>query len=136
MSLSIPGRRQPGASPLVGDYPAARSLLLQRQGGALRLGTKYAAAQDFVNGVGWLNKNDFSKATELLGSSLRIDQNPETAYFPSKVEMANGDWRAAVDDLNWILANKGKVVIGSVATVIPLAQQELNVCYKRSGIRL
>jgi lipopolysaccharide biosynthesis regulator YciM len=72
-------------------------------------------------------------AVTQLASSNRIDSSPETAYFLAQAEMEQGDWQGAVASLNDVLDERGAVVIDGPAALIPLAEYELSICYRRLG---
>jgi hypothetical protein len=62
-----------------------------------------------------------------------MNQSPETAYFLAKAEMGLDEWNAAIDHLNFIITNKAKVFIDSVASLIPLSEYDLSICYRSLG---
>jgi len=118
---------------LSGDPANAKALLTRLNKDAPNLGLKYAAAEPFVAGIESLRKNDFEQAKVKLTSSFFIDQSPETAYFLAKAEMGLGNWDAAICNLNFIVSKKVKVIIDSVASLIPLSEYDLGVCYRAKG---
>ena len=68
-----------------------------------------------------------------LASSNRIDSSPETAYFVAQAEMEQGDWQGAVDSLNNVLGERGSLIIDGPAALIPLAEYDLSICYRKLG---
>lgn len=121
---------------IIGDYGKARGLLASQIQAAPGLGKEYAAAAPFVEGMESLEERDFKKAKGQLASSFEKDKNPETAYFLAIAEMNLKDskeWDLATDHLNFIVGNKVKVFIDSIASLIPLSEYALGVCYKAKG---
>ena len=47
--------------------------------------------------------------------------------------MSLGDWNAAISHLSFILQNREKVLVDSVALLIPLSEYDLGVCYRSLG---
>ena len=80
-----------------------------------------------------LEKRDLANAIPKLESSFQIDQNPETAYFLAQAQMQQGDCQSAIQSFNLVLENKGTVVEDSVASLIPLAEYNLSICYGKLG---
>lgn len=62
-----------------------------------------------------------------------MDSSPETAYFMAQAEMEQGDWQRASDSLNDLLSDPGAVIIDGPAALIPLAEYDLSICYRRLG---
>jgi len=118
---------------VLGDHATAQGFLNQQQSAAPGLGLKYGATKPFIDGMESLNRHDFKAGTEQLALSFRMDQSPETAYFLAKAEMGKGDWDAAIISLNSILRNKARVFTDSIASLIPLAEYDLGVCYQGLG---
>ncbi len=118
---------------VLGDHATAQSFLSQQQSAAAGLGLKYGATKPFIDGMESLKSHDFKAATDQLALSFRMDQSPETAYFLAKAEMGKGDWNAAIISLNSILQNKARVFTDSIASLIPLAEYDLSICYQGLG---
>ena len=47
--------------------------------------------------------------------------------------MEQGDWQGAVDSLNDVLGERGSLVIDGPAALIPLAEYDLSISYRRLG---
>ncbi len=47
--------------------------------------------------------------------------------------MEQGDWKGTVNSLTDVLGERGTVVIDGPAALIPLAEYELSICYRRLG---
>jgi hypothetical protein len=118
---------------MIGDYKSARSYLVRAQTVDARLELEYGAADPFIDGLESLGQKNFKMASERLNTSFSMNQSPETAYFLAKAEMGLGDWNAAINHLDFILANKAKVFVDSVASLIPLSEYDLSVCYRSLG---
>jgi DNA-binding winged helix-turn-helix (wHTH) protein/predicted Zn-dependent protease len=118
---------------VIGDFEQARSFLARQAQAAPGLGKQYAAAGPFVGGMESLERRDFTNAESLLRSSFDKDENPETAYFLALAEMSLKHWDSAVDRLNFIGNHKVKILIDSVASLIPLSEYDLGVCYRAKG---
>ena len=118
---------------VIGDFAKARSLLAPQIQAAPGLGVQYAAAGPFVDGMESFERRDFTKAESQLASSLEKDGNPETAYFLARSEMSLKEWDLAIGHLNLIGNSKVKVFIDSVASLIPLSEYNLGVCYRAKG---
>lgn len=117
-----------------GDYVDAQNVLQQHRDHSSHLGpTRYGAAEQFVDGMASLEKRDLANAIPKLESSFQIDQNPETAYFLAQAQMQQGDCQSAIQSFNLVLENKGTVVEDSVASLIPLAEYNLSICYGKLG---
>jgi DNA-binding winged helix-turn-helix (wHTH) protein/tetratricopeptide (TPR) repeat protein len=118
---------------VLGDHATAQRFLGRQQSSSPGLGLKYGATKPFIDGMESLKGHDFNAATEQLALSFRMDQSPETAYFLAKAEMGKGDWDAAIISLNSILRNKARVFTDSIASLIPLAEYDLSLCYQGLG---
>jgi DNA-binding winged helix-turn-helix (wHTH) protein/tetratricopeptide (TPR) repeat protein len=118
---------------MIGDDANAQSFLARAQRVEPGLELEYGAADPFIHGLESLRRKDFEMASEQLNTSFSMNQSPETAYFLAKAEMGLGDWSAAINHLNFIIKNKAKVFIDSVASLIPLSEFDLSVCYRSSG---
>jgi DNA-binding winged helix-turn-helix (wHTH) protein/thioredoxin-like negative regulator of GroEL len=116
-----------------GDYIAAQNVLQQHRDIASQFGEKFGAAEQFVDGMGSLEKHDLANAIAQLESSNRKDPNPETTYFLAQAQMRQGDWQSAIQSLNRVLENRGTVVEDSVASLVPLAEYNLSICYGKLG---
>jgi hypothetical protein len=68
-----------------------------------------------------------------LANSNRIESSPETAYFMAHAEMEQGDWQGAINSLNDLLGDRGAIVIDGPAALIPLAEYDLSICYRKLG---
>jgi tetratricopeptide (TPR) repeat protein len=115
------------------DFVAARAILKGNSEDAATLGQSYPAAEQFIDGLEALEGHETGVAVAQLASSNRIDSSPETAYFLAQAEMEQGDWQGAVASLNDVLDERGAVVIDGPAALIPLAEYELSICYRRLG---
>ncbi len=115
------------------DFVAARAILKEHSEDAAGLGQAYPAAEQFIDGLEALEGHDIGVAVAQLASSNRIDSSPETAYFMAKAEMEQGDWRGAVDSLDDVLDERGAVIIDGPAALIPLAEYDLSICYRKLG---
>lgn len=115
------------------DFVAARAVLKEHSGDAAGLGQAYPAAEQFIDGLEALEGHDIGVAVAQLASSNRIDPSPETAYFMAQAEMEQGDWQGAVDSLNDVLDERGAVIIDGPAALIPLAEYDLSICYRKLG---
>ena len=51
----------------------------------------------------------------------------------AQAEMEQGDWQGASDSLNDLLSDRGAVIIDGPAALIPLAEYDLSICYRRLG---
>jgi DNA-binding winged helix-turn-helix (wHTH) protein/tetratricopeptide (TPR) repeat protein len=118
---------------MTGDHANALRFLTQIQNTAPQLGKEYDAAIPFIDGLEWTKKNEFNKAVDQLNSSFDKDHNPETAYFLAFAEMNLKEWDPAIVHLNIIMNSKVKVFIDSVASLIPLSEYNLGVCYRAKG---
>jgi DNA-binding winged helix-turn-helix (wHTH) protein/tetratricopeptide (TPR) repeat protein len=118
---------------MIGDYKSARSFLVRAQKVDARLELEYGAADPFIDGLESLGQKNFKMASERLNTSFSMNQSPETAYFLAKAEMGLGDWNAAINHLDFILTNKAKVFVDSIASLIPLSEYDLSICYRRIG---
>jgi DNA-binding winged helix-turn-helix (wHTH) protein/Tfp pilus assembly protein PilF len=115
------------------DFMDARAVLKGHSEDAAALGQSYPAAEQFIDGLEALEGHEMGVAIAQLASSNRIDSNPETAYFIAQAEMEQGDWQGAVDSLNDVLGERGAVVIDGPAALIPLAEYDLSICYRKLG---
>ncbi len=115
---------------MVGDFPAARGVLREYSGAAADLGRSYPAAEQFVDGLEALEKHDSAAGVGLLASSNHTDSSPETSYFTAQAKMQIGDWGGAIDSLKEILRDRGTVLLDGPAPLIPLAENDLSICYK------
>jgi len=115
------------------DFVAARAVLKGHIGDAATLGQSYPAAEQFIDGLEALERREVEVAVSQLASSNRIDSSPETAYFLAQAEMEQGDWQGAVTSLNGVLDERGAVIIDGPAALIPLAEHDLSICYRRLG---
>jgi len=115
------------------DFVSARAVLKEHSEDAAALGQTYPAAEQFIDGLEALKGHDVEVSVAQLASSNRIDSSPETAYFLAQAEMEQGDWKGAVDFLTDVLDERGTVVIDGPAALIPLAEYELSICYRRLG---
>ena len=115
------------------DFVAARAVLKEHSEDAAALGQTYPAAEQFIDGLEALKGHDVEVSVAQLASSNRIDSSPETTYFLAQAEMEQGDWKGAVDFLTDVLDERGTVVIDGPAALIPLAEYELSICYRRLG---
>jgi len=118
---------------MIGDDAEAKNILARTQGTGAVPELEYGAAEPFVNGLESLKRKDFKKASEQLDTSFSMNQSPETAYFAAKAEMSLGDWNAAISHFSFILQNREKVLVDSVALLIPLSEYDLGVCYRSLG---
>ena len=118
---------------IAGDFTAAQDVLQQNRDVATGDSQSYAAAKQFVEGVRSLERQDVPVAIRQLKSSYDDDPNPETAYFTAKAQMQQGDWQSAIQSFNLVLENKGTVVLDSVASLIPLTEYNLSICYGKLG---
>ena len=118
---------------MVDDFAAARAVLKEHSENAAALGQSYPATEQFIDGLEALELHKVGVAISLLASSNRIDSSPETAYFVAQAEMEQGDWQGAVDSLNDVLGERGSLVIDGPAALIPLAEYDLSICYRRLG---
>jgi len=118
---------------MVDDFAAARAVLKEHSENAAALGQSYPATEQFIDGLEALELHKVGVAISLLASSNRIDSSPETAYFVAQAEMEQGDWQGAVDSINDVLGVRGSVVIDGPAALIPLAEYDLSICYRRLG---
>ena len=94
---------------------------------------KDSATKPFIDGIDSFYKGDLRLAAKLLDNSFSLDSDPETAYFLAKAEMGMGNWDAAINHLDFISDNKAKVLVKSVASLIPMAEFELSKCYSNKG---
>jgi predicted Zn-dependent protease len=115
------------------DFVAARAVLKEHSEDAPSLGQTYPAAEQFTDGLEALQRHNVGLAVAQLASSNRIDSSPETTYFLAQAEMEQGDWKGAVNSLTDVLRERGTVVIDGPAALIPLAEYELSICYRRLG---
>lgn len=118
---------------MVDDFAAARAVLKAHSEDAAALGQSYPATEQFIDGLEALEGHKAGAAIALLASSNRIDSSPETAYFVAQAEMEQGDWQGAVDSLNDVLGERGSLVIDGPAALIPLAEYDLSISYRRLG---
>jgi DNA-binding winged helix-turn-helix (wHTH) protein len=118
---------------MIGDDTNAQRFLVRGQKIGPGLELEYGAAEPFINGLESLRRRDFKMASDQLTRSFRMNQSPETAYFLAKAEMGLDEWNAAIDHLNFIITNKAKVFIDSVASLIPLSEYDLSICYRSLG---
>ena len=115
------------------DFVAARAVLKEHSEDAPALGQKYPAAEQFTDGLEALQRHNVGLAVAQLASSNRIDSSPETTYFLAQAEMEQEDWKGAVNSLTDVLRERGTVVIDGPAALIPLAEYELSISYRRLG---
>jgi DNA-binding winged helix-turn-helix (wHTH) protein/tetratricopeptide (TPR) repeat protein len=118
---------------IIGDSGKAKSLLDGQRKAAPGLGRRYAAARPFVEGMESFSGRDFKRAEGQLTSSFEKDRNPETAYFLAHAEMSLKEWDSAIDHLSFINNSRVRVFIDSVASLIPLSEYDLGVCYRAKG---
>jgi DNA-binding winged helix-turn-helix (wHTH) protein/thioredoxin-like negative regulator of GroEL len=118
---------------MAGDFVAARAVLKGQVNDAAALGQSYPAAEQFIDGLEALETHEMEKALAQLASSSRIEPSPETDYYLAQAEMEHGDWQGAVASLTDVLAERGTIVIDGPAPLIPLAEYELSICYRRLG---
>ncbi len=115
------------------DFVAARTVLHEHSEDAATLGQSFPAAEQFVNGLEALQRHETEESVAQLANSNRMDSSPETAYFMAQAEMEQGDWQGASDSLNDLLSDRGAVIIDGPAALIPLAEYDLSICYRRLG---
>ena len=115
------------------DFVAARAVLYEHREDAAALGQSYPAAEQFIDGLEALGRHKTGVSVAQLANSNRIDSSPETAYFMAQAETEQGDWHGAVDSLNDLLGDRGAVIIDGPAALIPLAEYDLSICYRRLG---
>jgi len=114
-----------------GDYESARNILNAHQGAAARLGKSYAAAERLVR-AGSV-KGAIEENVAALADAYRYDPAPEVAYYLARAQMQAGSWADAVNTLNGIQNARGRVLVDSVASLLPLSEYNLAVCYQRLG---
>lgn len=114
-----------------GDHESARNVLNAHQATTARLGKSYAAADRLVH-AGSL-KDAHEESVAALADAYRYDPVPEVAYYLAKAQMQAGAWQDAVETLNGILNARGRILIDSVASLLPLSEYSLAVCYQRLG---
>jgi DNA-binding winged helix-turn-helix (wHTH) protein/tetratricopeptide (TPR) repeat protein len=115
------------------DFVAARAVLREHSQDAAALGQSYPAAEQFIDGLEALKGHETGVSVAQLMNSNRIDSSPETTYFMAQAEMEQGDWQGALDSLNDLLGDRGAVIIDGPAALIPLAEYDLSICYRRLG---
>jgi DNA-binding winged helix-turn-helix (wHTH) protein/thioredoxin-like negative regulator of GroEL len=115
------------------DFVAARAVLKEHSKDAAALDQPYPATEQFIDGLEAFGKHDMVAAVAQLASSNRIDPSPETAYFMARAEMEDGDWQGATDSLDSVLRERGAVIMDGPAALIPLAEYDLSICYRRLG---
>jgi tetratricopeptide (TPR) repeat protein len=118
---------------MIGDDTNAQRFLVRGQKVEPVLELEYGAAEPFIRGLKSLRRRDFKMATDQLSRSFRMNQTPETAYYLAEAEMSLGEWDAGINYLNFIVKNKAKVFADSVASLIPLSEYDLSICYRRLG---
>jgi DNA-binding winged helix-turn-helix (wHTH) protein len=115
------------------DFVAARAVLHEHSEDAAALGQSYPAAEQFVDGLEALEKHEAGVSVTQLANSNRIDSSPETAYFMAQAEMEQRDWQGTIDSLNDLLGDRGAIIIDGPAALIPLAEYDLSICYRKLG---
>jgi DNA-binding winged helix-turn-helix (wHTH) protein len=118
---------------IIGDSAAAHRSLDRNLKGGPHTGLENRAAEAFIEGLDSLRAKDFQSAVEKLALSLRMDDRPETAYYLAEANIGSGNWQAAIESLRFITDNKAKVFIESIASLIPLAELKLSLCYRHLG---
>jgi hypothetical protein len=118
---------------ILADDANAQGILARQQNARQQQGLDYGAAKYFIDGIEALRKSDFQKATEQLTLSSRMHQSPETTYFLAKAQMGEHDWVGAIESLNSLVENRARVFTESVASLIPLAEHDLSICYSSEG---
>jgi DNA-binding winged helix-turn-helix (wHTH) protein/thioredoxin-like negative regulator of GroEL len=115
------------------DFVAARAVLHEHSEDAAALGQSFPAAEQFIDGLEALQRHETEVSVAQLANSNRIESSPETAYFMAQAEMEQGDWQGAINSLNDLLGDRGAIVIDGPAALIPLAEYDLSICYRKSG---
>jgi tetratricopeptide (TPR) repeat protein len=119
-----------------GDYAPAQKVLQAHPDIASGNSQSYSATEDFIAGMKSLESHAAIAAVEQLTRSDQEAPRPETSFFLAQAEMQQEHWGPAIQALNKILGNKrGTTVIDSVASLIPLAEYDLSVCYAGLGQR-
>src|SRR5262249_46299751 len=80
-----------------------------------------------------MTQHDWKTSLAALKDSYRFESNPETLYYIAHVQMLTSDSNQAADSLHLLLGLKGKVLMDSIASLIPLAELDLAACYNRMG---
>jgi DNA-binding winged helix-turn-helix (wHTH) protein/thioredoxin-like negative regulator of GroEL len=115
------------------DFVAARAVLHEHSEAAAALGQSFPAAEQFIDGLEALQRHETEVSVAQLANSNRIESSPETAYFMAQAEMEQGDWHGAINSLNDLLGDRGSIVIDGPAALIPLAEYDLSICYRKLG---
>jgi DNA-binding winged helix-turn-helix (wHTH) protein len=120
---------------VVGDYTSASEILRQHQGAAPSLGKSYVAAGQFVSGSEAVSRHDLKRGVAVLGDAYRFQPEPDIAYYLARAQMQAASWQEATETLNGILNQRGMVLMDSIASLLPLTEYDLGVCYDRLGNR-
>jgi DNA-binding winged helix-turn-helix (wHTH) protein/thioredoxin-like negative regulator of GroEL len=129
--LAMIAARQLG---IAGDYDGALELLRRNSASAPRLGKSYPAAEQFINGLKWADK-DINRSIALLADAYRLDSAPDLGYYLAQAQIRAMRWDQATATLNKILSARGAVLMDNVASLIPLAHRDLSICYEHLGNR-
>ncbi len=120
---------------VVGDYKSAGEILRQHQDAAASLGKSYAAAEQFISGFEAVSRQDPDSGVADLADAHRLDPDPWIAYFLARAQMQAARWEDATETLDGILKERGRVIMESIASLLPLTEYDLGVCYQRLGNR-
>jgi tetratricopeptide (TPR) repeat protein len=119
---------------MAGDFQSATEILHELQARPGVLGRTYDATEQFVRGVEAFSRNDLDRSLEMLSDANRFDpDDPDIAYYLAQVQMQEQRWRDAAQTLNGILNTKGHVIRDGIASLLPVAEYDLALCYERLG---
>ena len=114
---------------LAGDTQSARVLLDSRTAENKPLGKNLVASKSFLDGAEALHsRNDYERAKADLTEAQDLDPDPLIIFSLANAEMANRDWSGATRTLQFLLNEKGSIVLDSYASLIPAGERNLRIC--------
>jgi DNA-binding winged helix-turn-helix (wHTH) protein/Flp pilus assembly protein TadD len=122
---------------VAGDYGTAHAILHQLQQASSSLGQSYLATQQFVGGMEAVAiKHDLRRGISELADAHRFDPDPEIVFYLGRAQMQSMQMPAAIQTFTEILDDKGRVMLDSLPSLIPLAEYNLAACYQQHGDRM
>lgn len=116
-------------------YDAASDVLKKNADTSAQLGRRYPAAERLVAGLRAMSRSQWDAAIAAFADSYQLEPDPETAYYLAEAEMSDARWQDAAATLNRLLKSKGKILMDSFASLIPLAEYDLATCHEKLGDR-
>lgn len=115
------------------QYESAWDILRAQSRNSASFGPSYPAADQFVRGLQAIANRDYGAAIAALQNSNHFDPRPDTAWYLAQAEMAAALWDPAAAALRDLLNAKGKILMEETASLVPLAERDLAICYEHLG---